>query len=446
MKQFIVLFLFILLLNPGCRKKTPEIITYDLKRSDYIQTIDVAGTIQAVNNVTILAPTTSVSNLIQIVHLAENGSNVKKGDTICIFAVPDLVNMVESYKVDLEKLEGDLKKLEVDNAMQLALLNAQVETNKAQIAITMLDSLKMKFAPPAEKKLLTLEMRKALIERNKLQKKFNAQKRINSSELLKLNSRILMQKSRIQMFQDQINSLKLVSPVDGIIMHIQNYRLDGGAIIYGNIEEGSSTLSKMSVLQIPDMNTMQVLGEVPEADFKEIQNGQNVLITVEASSNLQTTGKIKRKSLQKSQDMIRTSTNSLTRTSIKTYEVVISIDSCHLRMKPGLSAMCRIIVHQVKDTIVVPAVAVFQKDSTKFVYVSRGKKFIPVTVESGLSNGSDCIISKGLAGNETIALAQPPHNMIREDVKRKNKGTNENDLGKKDSLSVKTISKGLSFD
>jgi multidrug efflux pump subunit AcrA (membrane-fusion protein) len=445
MKQFIVLLVFVLLVNPACKKKRPDIITCDLKRSDYIETIDVTGTIQAVNNVTITAPTTSVTNLIQIVHLAEDGAHVNKGDTICTFAVPDLVNVVESFKADLEKLEGDLKKLEVDNAMQLALLNAQVETNKAQIAITMLDSLKMKFAPPTEKKLLTLEMEKALIERNKLQKKFNAQKRINSSELIKLTSRIMMQKSRIQMFQDQINSLKLVSPVDGIIMHVQNYRLDGGAIMYGDIEEGSSTLSNMSVLKIPDMNTMQVSAEVQEADFKEIQNGQKVLINVEASSNLQTTGKIKRKSLQKPQDMIRTSTNSLTRTSIKTYEVLISIDSCHLRMKPGLSAMCRIIVQQVKDTIVVPAVAIFQNDSSKFVYVSRGKKFTPVTVESGLSNSSDCIISKGLTGNETIALTQPPHNMIREEAKKKPVRTNDNGLGKKDTIIRRTIGGGLSF-
>ena len=107
----------------------------------------------------------------------------------------------------------------------------------------------------------------------------------------------MIQKSRIEVFQNQINSLKLVAPVDGIVMHVENYRLEGGSIVFGKIEEGSSTLSGMSVLQIPDMKEMQVSVEVQEDDYKRIKNGQKVLIRVEAASNLVTTGKIKRKTV-----------------------------------------------------------------------------------------------------------------------------------------------------
>jgi HlyD family secretion protein len=437
MKQIIVQFMCFLLIVPSCSKNKPNIITYDLQQRDYIETIDAIGTIQAVNNFTILAPTTSFSNLMQITHLAKDGAHVKKGDTICVFDVPELSNTIESYKVDLEKMEGDLNKLVADNAMHISLLNAQVETNKAETSISMLDSLKMKFATPADKQLIALKMEKANIEKNKLQKKLNAQKRINSSELIKISSRIMMQKNRIQMFQTQSNSLKLVSPVDGIIMHVRNYRLEGGTFVMGDIEEGNSTLSNMSILQIPDMKTMQVLVEVSEADYKRIQNGQKVLINVEAVSNLHSTGKIKRKTLQRANPQIRT--------AIKTYEVDISIDSCHSRMKPGLSAMCRIIIDQVKDAIVVPVAAIFERDSSKIVYVAQGRKFIPVTVETGASNSSFSIISKGLIGNETIALTQPSHDMIKEGGKIKPYRTYNRGLDKKDSVSEKTVIKGSSF-
>jgi len=255
--DFIYIILLVIIIS-GCVKKKPNIVTYDLKRSDYIEAIDVTGTIQAVNNFTLLAPRTNFTNLIPIVHLAENGAHVKKGDTICICKVPELVNMVESYDIALENMEADMKKLEADNAMQLALLNAQVETNKAQIAISMLDSIQIKFAPPIKQRLLVLEMEKANIEKKKLQKKLAAQKRIDNSELIQMRSRIMIQKNRIQVAQTQINSLKLVAPVDGIVMHVENYRLEGGDIAFGKIEEGSSTLSGMSVLQIPDMKEMQV--------------------------------------------------------------------------------------------------------------------------------------------------------------------------------------------
>ncbi len=101
------------------------------------------------------------------------------------------------------------------------------------------------------------------------------------------------------------------------------------------------------------------------------------------------------------------------KSSVKAYEIIIGVDSCHLQMKPGLSARCSIIIDQVKDTIVVPASAIFTVDSLKTVYVADGKYFKPVTVETGLSNSSETIITQGLVGDESIALMEPPHNLIR---------------------------------
>jgi len=80
----------------------------------------------------------------------------------------------------------------------------------------------------------------------------------------------------------------------------------------------------------------------------------------------------------------------------------MSVDSCHLRMKPGLSASCQVIVNQVKDTIVVPSAAIFVRDSTKVVYVADGEKFIPVIIETGLTNSAFSIISKGLTGMKQL--------------------------------------------
>jgi HlyD family secretion protein len=417
--------LYIIFLS-GCKQEKVNIVTYDLKLSDYLETIEARGTIEAVNNFTLVAPNTNYTNLLAISHLAEDGAHVKKGDTICIFDVPELTNTVENYKTALEKMEGDMKKLEADNAMQLALLKAQVETNKARMAISMLDSIQVQFVPQVKQRLLALEMEKTNIEKKRLEKKFAAQKRIDNSELIQMRSRIMMQKNRIQIAQNQVNSLKLVAPVDGIVIHVENYRYEGGTFVFGKIEEGVSTLSGMSVLQIPEMKEMQISLEVPESDYKRIENGQKVLIRVEAAGNLNTTGKIKRKTLA--------GKNPRELTTIKTYVVIISVDSCHSRLQPGLSAGCSIIVHEVNDTIVVPAAAIFTRDSAKVVYVADGEKFKPVIVETGFSNSSKSIISKGLTGNETIALMVPPDKLITRKEKIIKDTINTADSIKKDTL------------
>ena len=300
MQNIIIYFMLIFILLSGCNGNKVSIITYDLKRTEYAESIDATGAIQAVNNFMILSPRVNVSGMT-VAYLAKEGTHVKKGDTICILEAPELVFNLETLNIDLEKMDADMKKLVADNAMENAVLKAQVETNKAQIAISMLDSIQLKFVPAVKQELISLDMERAKVEKKKLQKKVLAQERIDNSEIMQLKSRLMMQKNRIKVFQDQINSLTLVSPGEGIVIHYESplmyFMGNGVGTMGGKIEEKSSVFSNAPLLQFPDMKEMQVSVEVPEAEYKRIQNNQKVLIRVDASSNLNTTGKIKRKSL-----------------------------------------------------------------------------------------------------------------------------------------------------
>jgi HlyD family secretion protein len=433
MKHLALYILLVLFMFPSCGKKNQGVVTYNLKHSDYLETIDVEGTVQAVNSNVLATP--RVYSGLKVAYLAKEGAFVKKGDTICVLAAPDLMITFEQFKTDLEKMEGSKDSLEANQAMQLSLLEAQVETNNAQLEITMLDSIQLKFAPAVKQKLITLEMEKVKIEKMKLEKKLAAQKKIASSDLSQIGSRIMMQKNRIQMFQSQINSLYMVSPSDGFVIHAETptFYTSGGSTIGGKIEEGSKVFYSMPLLQIPDISKMQVSVEVPEADYKRINNDQKVDIKIESVTNLETTGKIIRKSLA--------TKNRDEKSSIKSYEIIVSVDSCDSKMKPGLSAFCRIIIGEMKDTIVVPSAAIFTKDSTKIVYVAKDDKFLPVPIETGISNSSESIVSKGLNGNETIALMEPPYLMISHELKSGNSFKNRSSSRKSDTLRKDTLNK-----
>lgn len=410
MKMYIFILVIFSILS-SCNRKAPLIVTFNLKPTRFIETIEVTGTVQAVSNNAISTP--RVYSGLKVAYLAKDGDFVKKGDTICIIDAPDIMKTFEQLNIDLKKMEGEKRSIEAENAMQLSILEAQAATNNAQMQITMLDSIQLKFAPPVKQRLLSLEMEKVQIEKKKIEKKLASQKIIDNSELSQIGSRIMMQNNQIQMFKAQINSLKIIAPSDGYVMHVENptFYFGSGSTIGGKIEEGSLVFQGMALLQIPDISKMQVSVEVSEADYKRINNNQKVLIEVESASNLKTTGKVARKSLANK--------NKEEKSLIKTYEVIVSVDSCHLKMKPGISASCKIFINDLRDSIVIPAAALFTKDSTKIVYVSEQEKFIPVAVETGLSNSSEIIVSKGLRGHETIALIEPPKNLIANELKSK---------------------------
>jgi HlyD family secretion protein len=403
-----LLFTFLFLSCSG--KKNDGVITFKLSKSDYIEKISVAGTVQAVVNFPVMPPSMMMGQMT-IVRLSEDGSFVKKGDTICVLTVPELESMYHQILNSNDTLEADLKKTEADNRLNIALLEAQLATSEAQLKISSLDSSRMKFAPDVTRKLLELEMRQALIEKQKIEKKLAASKMIGESDIRQMNARIIGEKARTQSMADQVNSLTIIAQRDGIVMRTESPTFTfigphGIGKLGGPIREGSVLLFDSPVLQFPDLSRMQVSAEVLEADFKKIDKGQKVFITIDAAKKLVTTGKINRKSL-----MGHTAQN-YSDSKVKFYEVIIDIDSCHSKMKPGLSADCEITLKEARDTLVVPTLAIFERDSTKVVYVRMKKKFIPVKVETGLSGSSHTIITGGLKGDEIIALSEPPNSLI----------------------------------
>jgi HlyD family secretion protein len=417
MKGVFLVFSLMLLLLISCKgKKETGVITLQISKSDYIESILVPGTVQAVVNIPVMPPR-SMYGRMTVLRLAADGANVKKGDTICVLTVQELESLYNEMKITNETLEAELKKTVADNALNISLLEAQLATSEVQLKISSLDSLQLKFASEIQQRLLTLEMKRALIQKQKIEKKLVATKIIGQTGIRQMNARIIQQKVQVQQFDDQIKSMTIIAQREGVVMRTESpvfsiMSSTGSGTIGGPIREGSVLFMSNPVLQFPDLSKMQVSAEVAEADFKKIEKGQKVSIIVDAAQKLETTGKVNRKSL-----MGKTA-QRYSDSKVKFYEVIIDIDSGHLKMKPGLSAECKIILKEALDTVFIPTLSIFEKDSSKVVYVNKNDKFVPVKVETGLSGSSHTIISRGLKGDEVIALSEPPASLIRIETKK----------------------------
>lgn len=405
------LFLLITTLLSCTGKKDISITTFPITRSDYVEKINTIGTVQAVSNTPVMSPRSTFGQMT-IVQLAQDGSFVKKGDTLCVLTVPELVSRYNEALLAIESLEAELKKTEADNKLNIALLEAQLQTSEAQVKISYLDSLQMKYATEVRRQLLELEMKKAVIEKQKTERKLAATRKIGESDIRQKKAMIMQENMKAKTYADQISSMTIIAQRDGVVMRTESPRMmiassTGTGSFGGPVREGSIIfLSSTPVLQFPDLSRMQVSVDVAEADFRKIERGQKVFITVEAAEKLLTTGKINRKNLTSSV------AQRYTGSRVKSYEVIIDIDSCHSKMTPGLSANCEVILKNEKDTLFVPTLAIFERDSSKIVYVRRKDMFVPLKVETGTSGSNFTIITGGLKGDEVIALTEPPNSLI----------------------------------
>ncbi|MCK5821372.1 MAG: efflux RND transporter periplasmic adaptor subunit, partial [Bacteroidales bacterium] len=338
------------------------------------------------------------------------GSIVEAGDTICILEAPDLLTYYDRFAEELEKVQINLVKEEANNAVQVSMLQAQLEENKARMLISQLDSVQLQFAPPVQRKILQLEQQKRLIQEDKITKKLSSQKIINEQTIRALKSQIIQKEQMVNQFQNQLDQLNVITPKAGMLVYaespyVRTILANGGSLAFGgNLKVGSTVRRRQALFHVPDLTKMQVVLMVPEGDFKRIEKGQKVLIRPESVHGLEKTGEVTIVSLfgekpdRKSQ--------------LKSYKITVKVDSTDSRIMPGLSATCEIIINHVHDTIVAPTMAIHKKDSSKVIYVAKGELFTPLVIKTGLSNSSESIISEGLLGDETISLMKPPLNSI----------------------------------
>ena len=267
---FYIFFPVAILLFSCSGKKDNRVITFRLTKSDYTEKISVQGTVQAVVNFPVIPPNPMFYQMT-VLRLAEDGAFVKKGDTICVLTVPEVESMYLEANTSVETLEAGLKRTEADNRLNIALLEAQLATCEAQLKISSLDTLKMKFASEVERRLLELEMKKSLIEKQKTEKKLVSTKLIGETDIRQIKARIAQEKSKAQTMADQINSLTIIAQRDGLVTRAESSKVyfftsSGMGAFGGPVKEGSVMFPGRPVLQFPDLSLMEVSAEVAEAE------------------------------------------------------------------------------------------------------------------------------------------------------------------------------------
>jgi len=393
----------------GCQTKNSEVITYELQKKDFVEKIFGTGTLQSANSVAIITPRVS-ANEIKVNKLIQDGSMVHEGDTLCVLLAPMIEQYYDNFSKELDKAKANLVKEEANNAVQISMLNAKLLEHKAQEVMTQLDSLQIQFSPPVKQKIMKLELEKNQIQQQKIVKKLEAQKKISEQSIRALNSQIIQKEQNLQRFQDQLDLLTIISPKKGMAVHATSPTMifmgsGGSGSSGGKIKEGATVRPNMALVTLPDLDSMQIELMCQEADFMRIEKGQSVIIHPESNHDITTTGTIKSKSLS--------SKPLAYKFKVKTYKIIIDIDSLDAQLAPGLSANCEIVLQNIKDTIVTPTISIFEKDSMKIVYVWENESFISHPVTTGTSNSSQTIITEGLNGNETVALVEPPFQLIK---------------------------------
>lgn len=218
-----------------------------------------------------------------------------------------------------------------------------------------------------------------------------------------------------------LNYAEIYSPIDGIV-------------ISREVEVGQTVVSSMNVANlytIADLDNMQVIGNVDEADIGQVKMGQAVTFSVDAYPDDLFEGQVTQVRL-----------NPTTESNVVTYEVVVAAANPDHKLIPGLTANLTIYVMREQDVLTLPvnvftfepreqdkdgklpAVAAdtdlksLAKDQ-KRVWVLDNNTLVPRVVTVGLSNGMKTVITGGLTeGTEVATGYRESSQMKQEEAER----------------------------
>lgn len=342
----------------ACNKASDATLdTITLKEGDITQTVTATGTVESVTQVDV---GTQVTGIIDKLY-ADYNSIVKKGELIA----------------EIEK-----------TVLQADLTSAEANVESARVTY--------------EYNLTNYNRDKALHDKN-LISDYEFQ---TSTKELKVSKEAYdkAQADKVRAAKN-LNYAEIYSPIDGIV-------------ISREVEVGQTVVSNMNVANlytIANLDDMQVIGNVDEADIGQVKVGQRVTFSVDAYPDDTFEGSVTQVRL-----------SPTTESNVVTYEVVVATSNPDHKLIPGLTANLSIYVMEETGVLTLPANAFAfvpekggegsklptpgpavdpssLKPDEKTVWVVKGDQLICTVVKTGTSNGMHTQILSGLKAGAVVA-------------------------------------------
>lgn len=274
---------------------------------------------------------------------------VVTGDVTSLVSATGNVNAVETIDVGTQ-ISGTIRELFADYNSQVKkgqliacldadMLEAQVLSAKANLASMRANVTKSKATlSDAER---THTRNKELFDKNALARhdldSAETQLQIAKAVLLGAEATVAQSEASLKIAETNLQYAEISSPVDGVVI---NRQVDVGQTVAASLQ--APTLFTIA----RDLTRMRVLTNVDEADIGKINEGQEVLFTVDAWPQLKFNGKV-----------VQVRLAPQTVQNVVTYTVVLNVENHELKLRPGMTANVSIVTDHKKDVLKIPSAA-----------------------------------------------------------------------------------------
>jgi multidrug efflux pump subunit AcrA (membrane-fusion protein) len=376
-----------------------EVPVARVRRGDFIISVRTRGDVKSARSVILKAP--QVPQL-RIVHLADNGRPVRKGEVVVEFDGVQQEQNVISRTTDVRAADGDIVQTKAtqkmdDEADAMSKMSSEYDLERAKLDASKAEVLS---AIDGEKNRIQVGVSEGSLQT--VNASINSHQVGHQADLGRLNQRKDKAVRDMNLAQSYLGMMQLKAPNDGIVNVLPNFR-SGGSFGQSTppFKEGDNVWTGAEIAEIPDLSEMYVDLKLEEVDRGKLKLAQMVKVRVDA---------IPDKEFEAELDYISPIAALVFKggsTPEKTFPARATLKSLDPRLRPGMSASTEVIIEREPSTLLIPLRSSFSKDGKPAVYLQKGKDFVVRAIAVGKQNDEDIIVTGGLKEGDMVTLESP---------------------------------------
>ncbi len=375
---FIIFLVYVISLSMGPRKlrvETDNIQITEVKNGKFMEYVDVEGLVQPI--LTIKVNTREAGSVERIV--TEEGSMMKKGDTILVLSNPDLMREIEDQRDEWENQRYSYKEREIE-------MEQKSLTLKQQALQTQYEMTRLQKSYGLEKEEFEMGIKsKAQLEVSKDEYEYNMKKTALQMESLSHDSAMTIIRKELlrnEMERGQKKFLRSMDRLEGLIVRAP---IDG-QLSYVNATPGQQVASNSNIAEIKVLDQFKIHTQLSEYYIDRITTGLPATVNYQGKKYPLKITKVVPEVKDRMFDVDLVFTGEMPE-----------------NVRVGKSFRVQIELGQPEDALVMPRGNFYQATGGQWIYKVSGDKAIRVPLTIGRQNPQQYEVTEGLqAGDQVI--------------------------------------------
>ena len=376
---FIIFLIYVISLSLGPRKLRIEgdnIQIAEVKNGKFMEYVDVEGLVQPI--LTIQVNTRESGSVDRIV--AEEGTLLKKGDTILVLSNPDLLREIEDQRDEWENQRYSYKEREIEMeqkslALKQQALQAQYEMNRLQKSFGL------------EKEEFKMGIKsKAQLEVSEAEYNYNLKKTALQMESLSHDSAMTIIRKdllRNEMERGQKKYLRSMERLEGLVVRAPI----NGQLSYVKATPGQQVGSNSNIAEIKVLDQFKIHTQLSEYYIDRITTGLPATVNYQG----------KRYPLK--------ITKVVPEVKDRMFDVdLVFVGEMPENVRVGKSFRVQIELGQPEDALVMPRGNFYQATGGQWIYKVKDDKAVRVPLTIGRQNPQQYEVTEGLQAGDLVIV------------------------------------------